>query len=230
MRDLRNIRYKGNKNKNKKTNLPRNSIIALVVILLIGAGIMILIPKVKKGRLSPELIPGQIITKEQLQKEQEVLPGTDNTSNPDSFTFYKALSSKEDDVVPLSEENVQSVKKEEVELNPPREEELKKIDNDIAKHAEKKKEESDIYSVQVAALSKESKANEIISNLRGKGYAPYIIKEENKRGGGLFKIRVGRFHSLVDAQEVAQVLRKDGYDTYVIKVDVLKSKEVEKNK
>ena len=217
MRDLRNIRYKGVKN--KKNNLSRFSIIALIVIIAAGIGMMILIPKVKKGRSSPELIPGQIITKEQRQKGQEVLPEKDNTSNPDSFTFYKALSSKEDDVVPLSEENVQSVKKDEVELNPPREEELKKIDNDIAKHAEKKKEESDIYSVQVAALSKESKANEIISNLKGKGYAPYLIKEENKRGGGLFKIRVGRFHSLVDAQEVAQVIKKDGYDTYVIKID-----------
>lgn len=226
LRELRSIRDQ--RFKRRHNSLRRRFLFALVVSAAIGIGIILIVPKVKTKPSTTELSPGKIYTKGDQQKLEDIPPKgigksdlkepeKEAPADPESFTFYKVLNSKEGDIVPLTGDIPKPVKEDEGEIKPPQHEEISEIEKEMDKNIEKRVKRDDVYAVQVAALSNESTANGIVSRLKLQGYAPYLIKEEDKKGGRLYKIRVGRFPSIVDAQEVAKVLKKDGYATYVIK-------------
>jgi len=84
---------------------------------------------------------------------------------------------------------------------------------------ERRARKDEVYTVQVAALSSETKATGVVSKLKTEGYESYLLKEDVQKGARLYKVRVGRFVSMVDAQEVGKLLKRNGYETYVIKAE-----------
>lgn len=228
MRELRNIR---DKKRYKRRHPARGRRLWFIIIAaaVAGTGTLLTVSKVKTPLPNAgDLAPGKIYTKESKQNETEVssrnaeTPATEGSkagapAAPESFTFYKVLNKKED-IVPL--ENMQKpVKKESHEIKTPRDEKMSQIEKEVERNIEKNTPRNEIYTVQVAALSSESAATEVIYKLKSQGYAPYVFKEDEQKTKRLYKIRVGKFLSIVDAQEVAKVLKKDGYDTFVIKTE-----------
>lgn len=227
MRDLRDIR---NKRFQRRRRHQRHYLLLLLVVVVIVVIIIFAVSKIKKKTSMSNLTPGNIYTQENKvsspqegkEKSKAEESKEDTAVNPESFTFYKVLNSKEGEIVPLTEGIPKPGKKEDSEIKTPMDEKMSEIKKDMDKNIELGVKKEGVYTVQVAAFSNESKANEVISRLKLQGYAPYLIKEsrgEDDKRGRLYKVRVGRFPSVVDAQEVARVLNKNGYETYVIKAE-----------
>ena len=246
MRELRHI----TKKQQRKRPLNKGIIAAIVaafIIVLIGAFAFL---KMKGGRVSVELSPGNIYTDNKEQKEQgSTKEDSDNMAEEagekepakvDDFTFYKVLNSKEGEIMPLKVEPSNSManspakplaKPLDKPLSKPlpgmepnaeshQDEKIDKIDREIVKKIESKDKEGIIYTVQIGALRQEKAADELAGGLRSKGFAPYISKESSSGGSHVYKVRIGKFLSIIDAQEVAAVLKREGYATYVLKIYV----------
>ena len=246
MRELRHI----TKKQQRKRPLNKGIIAAIVaafIIVLIGAFAFL---KMKGGRVSVELSPGNIYTDNKEQKEQGSTKedsdtmaeeaGEKESAKVDDFTFYKVLNSKEGEIMPLKVEPsnslansmanspakplVKSPDKPLPGMEPNagyhQDEKIEKIDREIVKKIESKDTEGIIYTVQIGALRQEKAADELAGGLRSKGFAPYISKESSSGGSHVYKVRIGKFLSIIDAQEVAAVLKREGYATYVLKIYV----------
>ena len=246
MRELRHI----TKKQQRKRPLNKGIIAAIVaafIIVLIGAFAFL---KMKGGRVSVELSPGNIYTDNKEQKEQGSTKEDSDTmaeeagekepAKVDDFTFYKVLNSKEGEIMPLKVEPSNSManplskplaKPLDKSLSKPlpgmepnaeshQDEKIDKIDREIVKKIESKDKEGIIYTVQIGALRQEKAADELAGGLRSKGFAPYISKESSSGGSHVYKVRIGKFLSIIDAQEVAAVLKREGYATYVLKIYV----------
>ena len=246
MRELRHI----TKKQQRKRPLNKGIIAAIVaafIIVLIGAFAFL---KMKGGRVSVELSPGNIYTDNKEQKEQGSTKEDSDTmaeeagekepAKVDDFTFYKVLNSKEGEIMPLKVEPSNSManplskplaKPLDKSLSKPlpgmepnaeshQDERIDKIDREIVKKIESKDKEGIIYTVQIGALRQEKAADELAGGLRSKGFAPYISKESSSGGSHVYKVRIGKFLSIIDAQEVAAVLKREGYATYVLKIYV----------
>ena len=244
MRELRHI----TKKQQRKRPLNKGIIAAIVaafIIVLIGAFAFL---KMKGGRVSVELSPGNIYTDNKEQKEQGSTKEDSDTmaeeagekepAKVDDFTFYKVLNSKEGEIMPLKVEPSNSManplskplaKPLDKSLSKPlpgmepnaeshQDEKIDKIDREIVKKIESKDKEGIIYTVQIGALRQEKAADELAGGLRSKGFAPYISKESSSGGSHVYKVRIGKFLSIIDAQEVAAVLKREGYATYVLKI------------
>ncbi len=69
------------------------------------------------------------------------------------------------------------------------------------------------YSVQVAAVSSVTAANEVMQSLHDQGYESHVVRGED----GLFKIRVGRFAQRSEAESLlAELKRKLGGQPFVV--------------
>jgi len=246
LRELRHI----TKKQQRKRPLNKGIIAAIVaafIIVLIGAFAFL---KMKGGRVSVELSPGNIYTDNKEQKEQGSTKEDSDTmaeeagekepAKVDDFTFYKVLNSKEGEIMPLKVEPSNSManspakplaKPLDKPLSKPlpgmepnaeshQDEKIDKIDREIVKKIESKDKEGIIYTVQIGALRQEKAADELAGGLRSKGFAPYISKESSSGGSHVYKVRIGKFLSIIDAQEVAAVLKREGYATYVLKIYV----------
>jgi len=246
LRELRHI----TKKQQRKRPLNKGIIAAIVaafIIVLIGAFAFL---KMKGGRVSVELSPGNIYTDNKEQKEQGSTKEDSDTmaeeagekepAKVDDFTFYKVLNSKEGEIMPLKVEPSNSLanplskpldKPLDKSLSKPlpgmepnaeshQDEKIDKIDREIVKKIESKDKEGIIYTVQIGALRQEKAADELAGGLRSKGFAPYISKESSSGGSHVYKVRIGKFLSIIDAQEVAAVLKREGYATYVLKIYV----------
>jgi len=246
LRELRHITKKQQRKRplNKGINA---AIVAAFIIVLIGAFAFL---KMKGGRVSVELSPGNIYTDNKEQKEQGSTKEDSDTmaeeagekepAKVDDFTFYKVLNSKEGEIMPLKVEPSNSManspakplaKPLDKPLSKPlpgmepnaeshQDEKIDKIDREIVKKIESKDKEGIIYTVQIGALRQEKAADELAGGLRSKGFAPYISKESSSGGSHVYKVRIGKFLSIIDAQEVAAVLKREGYATYVLKISV----------
>jgi cell division septation protein DedD len=67
-----------------------------------------------------------------------------------------------------------------------------------------------IYTVQVGAFSKEKGAQNLVKEIRGKGYQAYVIK-----GKTLYKVQVGEFKTSDEAKAFSEKLKKLGYEIWV---------------
>lgn len=242
MRELRHI----TKKQQRKRPLNKGIIAAIAaafIIVLIGAFAFL---KMKGGRVSVELSPGNIYTDNKEQNEQGSTKedsgamageaGEKESAKVDDFTFYKVLNSKEGEIMPLKVEPSNPLaqplaKPLDKSLSKPlpgmepnaeshQDEKIDKIDREIVKKIESKDKEGIIYTVQIGALRQEKAADELAGGLRSKGFAPYISKESSSGGSHVYKVRIGKFLSIIDAQEVAAVLKREGYATYVLKIYV----------
>lgn len=226
MRELRHI----TKKQLKKRPFNKGLIIGVVLIfilILIGAFMFL---RTKGGDVAVDLSPGNIYTGNKEQKQQKSPEedsntitgesGKDETAKTDDFTFYNVLNSKEGDIQPLNVEPSKSLPDMEPNTESHKNEKMEKIDSDIVKKIESKDKEGIIYTVQIGALRQEKAANELSGNLRAKGFAPYISKENSSGSFPVYKVRIGKFLSMVDAQDVATILKREGYATYVLKINV----------
>lgn len=208
MGELKNI--KGSRFNKRRSGFSTGHMLALAIGIVVIAAILLTVSKVKTKTLSSELTPGKIYLKEYKQKQKE-------TPDSESFTFYKSLDGKEGQIVPLSGNVSAAEKKAEGDAKPPQPEKILQIEENIDKNLENMVQKENIYTVQIAALSSESIANEVISKIKQLGYSPYLVREDDNNGKKLLKVRVGRFSSIVAAQSIANVLKQGGYDPYVIK-------------
>lgn len=226
MRELRHITKKQLRKRPFNKGLIIGGVLAFIFIL-IGAFVLL---RTKEGGVSVDLSPGNIYTGDKEQNQQRIPEedsntitgesGKDETAKTDDFTFYKVLNSKEGDIQPLNVEPSKSLTDREPNTEPHKDEKMEKIDSDIVKKIESKDKDGIIYTVQIGALSQEKAANELTGNLRAKGFAPYISKENSSGSSGVYKVRIGKFLSVVDAQDVAALLKREGYATYVLKINV----------
>ena len=190
----------------------------MIVSVVAGIVVMFILTKEETRKPATDLASGKIYMQERQQKRKDI-PQVPPPSNPESFTFYKILNSKKDDIVPLNIDNSKIEKKEEHDIKDPQQEKMQQIEKEMERDIEKRGKKDDVYTVQVAALTNESTANEVISRLKLYGYESYLIKVEEQKGRSLYKVRVGTFVSIVDAQDVAKLLKRVGFDTYVVKAD-----------
>ncbi len=232
VRQLREIR---NFKKNKRIKRKRSGRTIYFIVILSSVFVLLvlfIVLKKRGGTVSSDLVPGIIYTGDKQQDKQksavdenEAVPaesGQEESANTDDFTFYKVLNSKEGDITPLNVDppkvSPDRGKDKEKDADVIHDEKMSQIDSEIVKKIENKSKDDIIYTVQIGALRQEKAANELVSNLRSKGFAPYIMQENSSGRALLFKIRIGRFMSMIDAQDVAAVLKREGYATYVLKI------------
>lgn len=64
------------------------------------------------------------------------------------------------------------------------------------------------FALQVAALSKPEEAQELVNQLRSKGYAAYQVAGSGAAKGTLYRVRIGQFQSLQEARQFALAFEK----------------------
>lgn len=225
MRSMRDKRFK-----KRRKGLGRWALLFLILVVVAGTSLFWILSKEEKTPPPADLTSGQIYMKGRQQGTEDAVPPKGKKAeterpkeetpvNPESFTFYKVLNSKEGEIVPLTGDVPKSEKGKEDEIRNPQQEKILQMEKEIDKGLEKKVRKDEVYTVQVAALSSEPKATGVVSKLKTEGYESYLVKEDVQKGARLYKVRVGRFVSMVDAQGVAKLLKRNGYETYVIKAE-----------
>lgn len=68
-----------------------------------------------------------------------------------------------------------------------------------------------LYKVQVGAFSVRTNADNLVNELKGKGYSPFVVIE-----GGLYKVQVGAFGVRANADALVAELKAKGYDAIVV--------------
>lgn len=68
-----------------------------------------------------------------------------------------------------------------------------------------------LYKVQVGAFSIRANADNLVNELKGKGYSPFVVTE-----GGLYKVQVGAFSIRANADALVRELKSKGYDAIVV--------------
>jgi len=64
------------------------------------------------------------------------------------------------------------------------------------------------FAVQVASLKDSTKATELVSTLKGKGYTAYSVKVRIPKKGTYYRVRVGHFKNRHDAGQILAELRQ----------------------
>lgn len=64
------------------------------------------------------------------------------------------------------------------------------------------------FALQVAAFSKLEEAQELVNQLRSKGYAAYQVTGAATAKGTLYRVRIGQFQSLPEARQFALAFEK----------------------
>ena len=68
-----------------------------------------------------------------------------------------------------------------------------------------------LYKVQVGAFSIRANADNLVKELKTKGYNPFVVTE-----GGLYKVQVGAFSVRANADALVRELKSKGYDAIVV--------------
>lgn len=74
----------------------------------------------------------------------------------------------------------------------------------------KKPRSEKLYKVQVGAFSEKENADNLVKELRAKGYRPFAFEED-----GFFKIQVGAYEHRENAEALEKHLIKEGYEPYI---------------
>jgi cell division septation protein DedD len=64
------------------------------------------------------------------------------------------------------------------------------------------------FTIQVGAFKDRAAAESVVTRLKGKGFAAYLVTPESP-GGGLYNVRVGSYPARVDAERVQTKLRDE---------------------
>lgn len=73
------------------------------------------------------------------------------------------------------------------------------------------------FTLQVAALKDSTKAEEMVSNLKRKGYGAYATTVHITGKGTYYRVRVGHFKNRHDAKEIVAMLRHEKFEPIVIR-------------
>ncbi len=84
------------------------------------------------------------------------------------------------------------------------------------KAAQKAKEDSIVYAVQVGAFRSAKEAKRLAKKLKKKGYTVYVVDVKTKDKGILHKVRIGRFRKRKQADKLSRKIRKnEGIQAFV---------------
>jgi len=73
------------------------------------------------------------------------------------------------------------------------------------------------FTIQVGAFKDKAAADSVVSRLKGKGFAAYVISPEGA-DGGLFNVRVGSYTARTDAERVQNRLRdQEKFKPFIVK-------------
>ena len=71
------------------------------------------------------------------------------------------------------------------------------------------------FTIQVGAFKDKASADSIVTRLKAKGFAAYVVSPE---GEGLFNVRVGNFATRPEAERVQGKLRdEEKYKPFIVK-------------
>ena len=73
------------------------------------------------------------------------------------------------------------------------------------------------FTLQVAALKDSTKAEEMVSNLKRKGYEAYATTVHITGKGTYYRVRVGHFKNRHDAKQIGAMLRHEKFEPIVIR-------------
>lgn len=216
MREVQKIREKSSlrERRDPKRWIPYAAVAGCLLFL----AIFLFVWKGEIGHPPSDQPGGKIYTEGngEIKGGEEDAGETQDVEKPESFTFYKSLSSKEGGIVPLKKEVEKSIQKT-IKPEPLMEKRSSSLEKKLGKELKEMATTEVYYTVQVAALTSNSRARALVRKLKQQGYRSFITKVTDKQGRPLYRIRVGKFPSLVDAREMAGRLKKDGYETYLIK-------------
>jgi N-acetylmuramoyl-L-alanine amidase len=74
----------------------------------------------------------------------------------------------------------------------------------------KKPNSEKLYKVQVGAFSEKENAENVVKELRAKGYRPFVFEEDQ-----LYKIQLGAYEHRENAEALEKHLLKEGYEPYI---------------
>ena len=170
------------------------------------------------------------LKKQALQKE-----AADSASEgkiaPDkmSFDFYEALTDKKEEA---RFKSAQKALEEPTEPTARPEAPTKTESRPQARQSEKKKQEQQPsppaankataptpFAVQVASLQDSTKAKDLVSTLKRKGYSAYSVKVRIPEKGTYYRVRVGHFKNRHEAGQILAKLRQGnpGLDPMIIR-------------
>jgi cell division protein FtsN len=73
------------------------------------------------------------------------------------------------------------------------------------------------FTIQVGAFKDKASAESVVSRLKGKGFAAYVVSPEGA-GGGLFNVRVGSYPARGDAERIQNRLRdEEKFKPFIVK-------------
>lgn len=168
--------------------------------------------------------------KEQTLKRQAREEKLDVGRSPDKmdFDFYEALIDKKEEARSKSaqkaqEEPPEPVAKSEIPAIKPEPEPLPKTSEKDVKmqkpsaSAAKKKTAVAPLTVQVASLQDSTRAEELVSSLKRKGYGAYTVRAQVPGKGTYHRVRVGHFTNRQKAMQVLESLRQGGLQPIIVR-------------
>ena len=73
------------------------------------------------------------------------------------------------------------------------------------------------FTIQVGAFKDKATAESVVTRLKGKGFAAYLMTPDAP-GGGLYNVRVGSYPARVDAERVQEKLRdQEKFKPFIVK-------------
>jgi cell division septation protein DedD len=72
------------------------------------------------------------------------------------------------------------------------------------------------YTIQVASVQSAERADQILRQLTGQGYAAYTVQSQ-VNGKPWYRLRIGYYDQRGQAQELMTRLKADNYDPFLIK-------------
>jgi len=73
------------------------------------------------------------------------------------------------------------------------------------------------FTIQVGAFKDKATAESVVTRLKGKGFAAYLVTPDSP-GGGLYNVRVGSYPARVDAERVQAKLRdQEKFKPFIVK-------------
>jgi cell division protein FtsN len=72
------------------------------------------------------------------------------------------------------------------------------------------------FTIQVGAFKDRATADSVVSRLKAKGFAAYLIAPESE-GVGLYNVRVGSYPARADAERIQTKLREEKFKPFIVK-------------
>ncbi|MFC1877899.1 SPOR domain-containing protein, partial [Thermodesulfobacteriota bacterium] len=78
-------------------------------------------------------------------------------------------------------------------------------------------EKKNRFTLQVAAMKNEKNADQMVAQLKEKGYAADKLSVEFPEKGAWFFVRIGTFEGIQEAEKMQMILAEDGIQGIILK-------------